>query len=245
MLLNAALIDYSLVTENNRGDLVDRHKLRRQRDRWGRAESESNTTANLKDPIWGIYYDGRDDQTLISCNGGKTRKEKQSHDVIVAEPGNKYVDHITPLSGRSEDIAAEILNVMAETGAEPVVIGSDGTPVNTGANGGVNRRVEIGLGRPLQQAICGIHMNELTLRYVFLSIDGQTSSPSSYKGDLGKQISKDVIQLPLHPFLFNQCQGWSKPFHLKYRIPSVMIKSICARFAWRCRKARKNLKTRC
>lgn len=74
-----------------------------------------------------------------------------------------------------------------------------GTPINAGSNAGVNRRLELGLGLPLQQA-CGIHDNELTLLHVFKNADGETSGKASFKEPIGKIIQGDLMGLPLTQF---------------------------------------------
>ena len=107
--------------------------------------------------------------------------------MIVAEPGSRYIDHVSPKSGKARDKATEILDVIRETGAELLVLGRDGTPVNTGLHGGINRIIELELGKPYQHAICGIHTNELPLRYIFKDIDGMTSGPNSFSGPIGKE----------------------------------------------------------
>ena len=103
---------------------------------------------------------------------------------------------MTPASGGSADIAQELLDVIQQHDSE-LVVGSDGIAVNIGCKSGVIRRLELVLGRPLQQAICGIHTNELTLRHVFRSADSETSVPNSFKGPLGQQIQEDLIHRPV------------------------------------------------
>ena len=47
-----------------------------------------------------LYFDGRHDQTSIGRGGDKTAEE---HVAVMAEPGNKYVTHFMPVSGRAID----------------------------------------------------------------------------------------------------------------------------------------------
>ena len=160
---------------------------------------DESSKENRRDCLVGFYYDGREDMTLNRV-GNKNKMVKELHEVVVAEPGHRYVDHVSPQSSGAADIAKEMLAVIQENDAHPVVIGSDGTSVNTGRNSGVNRRIELGVGRPLQHAICGIHTNELTLRHVFKDADGETSGPSSFKGPIGKAIQGDLTALSLAQF---------------------------------------------
>lgn len=55
--------------------------------------------------------------------------------MLVQEPGSKYVGHITPISGKAQDILGAINNcpTMTEDVWKSITaIGSDGTAVNTG-----------------------------------------------------------------------------------------------------------------
>uniref|UniRef100_A0A8D9A187 Uncharacterized protein n=2 Tax=Cacopsylla melanoneura TaxID=428564 RepID=A0A8D9A187_9HEMI len=67
-------------------------------------------------------------------------------------------------------------------------VGSDGTVVNTGSRGGIIHRLELHLGRPLQWNICLLHANELPLRHLFQHLDGVTSGPKTYSGEIGKLL---------------------------------------------------------
>lgn len=198
-LLNAALVDYGIITEHNKAELTDRSKIQRQRDKWGKEEVVESSLQNRRDRLAGFYYDGREDKTLQKV-GKKLTFAKELHEIVVTESGHRYVDHVSPNSGSAADIAKELLDVIWDNDAHPVVLGSDGIAVNTGRNSGVNRRIELGVGRPLQQAICGIHINELTLRHVFKDADGGTSGPASFHGPVGKAFQRDLTTLPLAKF---------------------------------------------
>lgn len=52
---------------------------------------------------------------------------------------------------------------------------------------------------PLQWSICQLHFNELPLRALFVKIDGPTSGPESFSGDVGKML-KDSEKLPIVKF---------------------------------------------
>lgn len=198
-LYNATLIDNGIIKAGECSTLMDMNKLHRQRTKWGKLEAQRTSEKTKVTGLKGVFYDGREDKTLVTSEG-KTITKKQLHEVVVEEPGGQYVDHVTPASGGSADIAQELLDVIREHEGEPVVVGSDGTAVNTGYKSGVNRRLELALGRPLQQAICGIHTNELTLRHVFRSADGDTSGPNSFKGPLGKQVQEDLTHRPVEQY---------------------------------------------
>lgn len=60
------------------------------------------------------------------------------------------------------------------------------------------------LNRPLQRAICLLHLNELPLRHLINYVDGTTNSPSSFSGPICKQLPK-CHDLPLADFIRILC----------------------------------------
>ena len=56
------------------------------------------------------------------------------------------------------------------------------------------------MGKPCQQAICGIHRNELPQGHIFKDVDGITSGPSSFSGSIEKEIKQDLTKLSLVQF---------------------------------------------
>jgi len=75
-------------------------------------------------------------------------------------------------------------------------IGCDGTATNTGVNGGVIRRLELALNKPLQWVLCLLHANELPLRHLMTYLDGKTTSPQGFSGPIGSALS-DCEHLPI------------------------------------------------
>ena len=202
-IANAVLQDYGIIAKHNPRDVIDRSKLCRERERLGKIAEEENLEKNYGE-IMGLYYDGRIDKTLVRVEreDGKVKcqTQKESHEVIIAEPGSRYIDHISPKSGKAKDVATEIIDVINEISADVVVLGCDGTPVNTGPHGGINRIIELKLGHPCQRAVCGIHTNELILKHIFKDSDGNSSGPTSYSGPIGRIISEDLTKYPLVQF---------------------------------------------
>ena len=119
----------------------------------------------------------------------------EDHICILTEPGSKYVEHVTPDSGSSRDIAQEILECFHSE--IPLLdftylraIGCDGTVVNTGSKNEVVRQLEKAAGRSLQWLICQLHANELPPRNLLQNLDGKTKKPSTFTGTLGKKLKK-------------------------------------------------------
>ena len=160
----------------------------------------------------GLYADGKKCPTLtrvknsveVQIRGKRGRAAKKTvgsspikkiqteHFTCVSEPGGSYLTHVTPEGGTGRAIAREMVDLVRERNIDLVVMGMDGTSVNTGVHNGVIRLTELELGIPVQHIICLLHMNELPLRHIFYDLDGVTAGPDTFKGDLGKELSKDV-----------------------------------------------------
>ena len=69
-----------------------------------------------------------------------------------------YVDHVTPESGKAEDVAKEIIAVDTLQ-----AIMCDRTNTNTEQIKGIIKHLECSLGKPLQWSIRLVHANELPL----------------------------------------------------------------------------------
>jgi hypothetical protein len=164
---------------------IDRNKIPRERKSLRLAYKNNDST------ISGLFFDGRKDQTLRRVEDRQTVVSEE-HISILSEPGSKYFDHAMPSSGSAKSIAESILDTVDCTNL--VCIGSDSTNVNTGFNNGVIRRMEIELGRPLHWSICLLHLNELPLRHLFITLDGAMTGPHSFNGPIGKSISTSLQQ---------------------------------------------------
>ena len=125
--------------------LLDPAKLRRQRKHWREISAEEHATALSSLSCLG--FDGRIDITRsILDKESYTQLEfmKKDHYVIVSYPGNIYVDHVAPQTGRSADITKELISVVREKNSDKTLtaIVCDGTNVNIGYKHGVIRSLE-------------------------------------------------------------------------------------------------------
>ena len=127
---------------------------------------------------------------------GKHYKQtiKEHHHVIVGEPGEFYISHITTENLQGLTIAQTVLPIIENTtlADKLVIIGTDGTPSMTGIKSGLIASLEKLPGRPLQWAICLLHLNELPLHHVFLMLNGTTAGPQLFAGPIGKAITGKV-----------------------------------------------------
>ena len=115
----------------------------------------------------------------------------EKHYVIVGEPGEFYLSHITLETGTGLYIVQSIYKAVKDTELELNlnIIGSDGTATMTGPTRGCIVSLKALLQRFLQWVICLLHCNELPLRHVFKALDGTTKSPDSFAGVIGSHLN--------------------------------------------------------
>ena len=95
----------------------------------------------------------------------------------MSEPGGNYLTHVTPEGGTGRAIARELVDLVRERNIDLVVMGMDGTSVNTGIHNGAIRLTELELMLAVQHIICLLHLNELPLRHLFCSMTSMVSLP--------------------------------------------------------------------
>ena len=86
------------------------------------------------------------------------------HYVVLTEPENNYLTHVTPKTVHGKVVARAIYDFLVEhelTNQPLYVAGCDGCCVNTGPNRGVIHHLEMLLIQPLHYSICQLHGNEL------------------------------------------------------------------------------------
>ena len=100
--------------------------------------------------------------------------------------------HVSLTSAPAQSIKEAICKFLNDRNvhlSKLLVVGCDGTNVNTGIHNGVIRQLEELCGRPLQWAICQLHSNELPLRHLMDHLDGKTSGPRGFSGPIGKKLA--------------------------------------------------------
>ncbi|CAH0562965.1 unnamed protein product [Brassicogethes aeneus] len=190
--------------------VIGRIKVRRERAKIrSHLEKQDNINkVNLK----ALYFDGRLDETLFmeTTADGKMhrRKRQEEHISLIQEPRSKYIGHVNPQSGKALDISNAIWEYMSEKEislSDLRCLGCDGCPTNTGKNGGIIRKLQEKLKRPLQWVICQLHSNELPLRHLLETLDGKTSGPHGFVGPIGKSLA-DCHKLDLVNFEPIECE---------------------------------------
>ena len=194
---NGLLKDIGLVKKGDSKRLICPSKVRRERRKWGGVLEKDHKSKKLPR---GLYSDGKQCPTLVrdtvttrvqvpGRRGRGAYKEvtttsnklyQQEHFVVIAEPSGAYVTHVTPDTGTGVSIATELMTVAREGEEKLELLGMDGCSVKTGIQNGVFRMVEVMLGYPVQHVVCLLHLNELPLRHLMITIDGTTSGPGLY-----------------------------------------------------------------
>ena len=203
-LATALLVDFGIITNEDRSSIIDKNKIRRERKKMReklRIRSKKNETMN---GITSVYFDGRKDETLIrKKENGKwyTHISKEDHYVLVSEPESMYMGHVSPKGSKSQDIAESIILKMQEMGIESTVrvVGCDSTNINTGYKGGIIQYIENAVGHSLLWCICLLHTNELLSRHLFQTLDGPKTGDKTLYDSIEKLL-QSCEQMPVVQF---------------------------------------------
>ena len=90
-ICTVTLIDYGIVTADDRTNIVDHHKVWRARQKGRQGLKESSV---VDEEINALFFDGRKDMTLVKEeieNRWYGKKEVEDHYVLVGEPGTYYL----------------------------------------------------------------------------------------------------------------------------------------------------------
>ena len=118
-IANSVLVDVGLVTDDDRSYVIDRSKLRRERDRC-REDIREKEQHNFEF-VNALYFDGRKDATQIAQ--GPNNKHYRSvqleeHYTVVGEPGAYYLAHVSPEDGKGRTIAKKLCDSLKDTELE-------------------------------------------------------------------------------------------------------------------------------
>ena len=199
-IATAALTDYGIITSDNYSAVIDRSKLRRQREKLRTSLTQGAVQSLARKGPTCLYFDGRKDSTLCPASINTKCTTVEEHVTLIEEPHSLFIGHVTPKNSSSASICGAIIDHFSENNISMenfTAVGADGTNVNTGCNGGVIRLLELHVGRPLQWFICMYHCNELPLRHLMMKLDGTTASPAQFNGTIGKAL-QDCHKLPIN-----------------------------------------------
>ena len=189
----AALIDFGVVSAENRTYIIDSNKVWRALQKIRKNVNKDEVFH--KDDLSAIFFDGRKDLTLFKekvDNRWYSKRRKEDHYVLVGEPEIVYLDHITLERGTGAEIAGGLYKYVKKEmlfGDKLRATGVDSTAANTGNKNSAIRLLECHLKRALHWFICSLHVNELPLRHLCKKLIGPTKSSSQWKRALGKSLA--------------------------------------------------------
>ena len=104
-----------------------------------------------------------------------------------------YIETLKLEEGKGRALANMLVKTLEKQQSRDTVkvIGSDSCSKKTGWDNGVHACVEEELGRPLQRVLCLKHTIEIIWHKYFIVLDGETSSPTTLTGPIGKVVSGD------------------------------------------------------
>lgn len=202
-IASAVLQDYGIVSSEDSQNIIDRHKVRRARQKKRQELQKSSKVFLLR----GLYFDGRKDKTLTFTDNRK-RTIVEEHITLLQEPGSNYIGHLSPVSGTALSILDSLIEFLDNSSISfdsLEVVGCDGTNTNVGTKGGIISLLERRIKRPLQWFICQLHANELPLRHLLQHIDGETTGPRAFSGPIGKLLT-NCEKLPIVEFSNIACE---------------------------------------
>ena len=200
-IATALMIDLGIVTAEDTSKIVDKSKIKRERDRVLKEFHTLGLSENETQLLTGIIFDGKKVQTkvLIENEEGEQvpRVVEIDHYPLVDAVDGSYLTHVEPKNGIGKGIAQIIYDWLVSVGQEGnvIVVGADSTSVNTGWRSGAIHSLEVLLKVRVIWDICQLHINELPLRHLIENLDGQTSSKNTFTGVIGKMICSDVQNL--------------------------------------------------
>ena len=194
-IATAVLVDYGIVTDDDKSLAIDRSKLWRKRERFRKTLFEP--TGEKREPT-ALHFDSRKDVTICLSSVSHKCQIMEEHVCLLREPESVYLGHISPKSGSSASIFEAMHDFFFDSEislSSLIAVGCDGTVVNTGKHGGIIRQLELHVG--LQWFISMFHFNKLPLRPLFTHLDCTTAGPNAFTGALGKALpscqSLDII----------------------------------------------------
>jgi len=116
-IASSLLNDLGVVSKEDASLVIDRSKIRRERDKLRRTlqtvgEAEARS-------VEGVYFDGRKDETLVEQMVGhkkSTRTVTEYHISVIKEPGAVYLTHLCPSGGTASEITTSILHYFTNIG---------------------------------------------------------------------------------------------------------------------------------
>lgn len=130
----------------------------------------------------------------------------EEHIVLLAEPESTFYGHITQSSDTSSNITKSIIDFLTDNDkrkfniSKLIVLGCDGTNVNTGHKNKVIPLLEKLVSHKLHWFMCLLYTNELPLCHLFQTVDGKAFGLNQYSGPIEK-VFESCKLLPVVPYI--------------------------------------------
>lgn len=192
--VSSTLSQLSLSEKTKKQLVVDPNKVHYSRQN-SRAKAVSQATEEMA-PLQCFQFDGKaianlqmKDKVDLSGRSRKVKKndEKLENIVAIGQPGDNFLGFAACKQRDANAIFNNLQKLFAEKNislAEMFAIGCDGAAVNVGLNKGVIHRFEVYLQRELHWLVCLLHTHECILGNIIGFIDGKTTGPGSYVGEV-------------------------------------------------------------
>ncbi|XP_055527640.1 uncharacterized protein LOC129720216 [Wyeomyia smithii] len=191
-LATSLLKDFEMKDQHGEPLIMDKSKVRREREKCRRIVLRKRFDDSS---LIAFSFDGRKDDTYTREKiDGKnhSRMVKEPHLVILREPNSRLIGYARLVEESAEYKTTKLNEFFNDKNISlDALIGicTDGEPTNTVTHGGIIRRFELLLKRPLHWFVCLLHFNELPFRHLFGVLDkSSTTGPTSTTGKLSKQI---------------------------------------------------------
>lgn len=184
--------DFEMKDQHGEPLIMDKSKVRREREKCRRIVLRKRFDDSS---LIAFSFDGRKDDTYTRekiDSKYHSRMVKEPHLVILREPNSRLIGYARLVEESAEYKTTKLNEFFDDKNISlDALIGicTDGEPTNTGTHGGIIRRFELLLKRPLHWFVCLLHFNELPFRHLFEVLDKSSSTgPTSTTGKLSKQI---------------------------------------------------------
>lgn len=179
-IVNATLRTYNIP------EIIDKSRLvRAEKRKFSELEQDTVSFGG------GVYYDGRKDLSIMQkkkkVENGKFKFyrtiEREEHISMISQPEGLFLGYVPVKNSTSKSSSNAIISLLQQQNKldDLIALGGDGTNTNVGADGGINRFIEIEVDRPLHWFICMLHLNELPLKRLIIKLDGETSGRKNFK----------------------------------------------------------------
>ena len=121
-IATSVLSDLGFVSSEDRSRIIDKGKLRRERQKRRTALQHKGDIQGIK----GLYFDGRKDKTLVQEKDEKGFTQQkiilEEHITVLAEPNSQYLSHETPTGGSGKELSLKIFECLQRRNVDATTI---------------------------------------------------------------------------------------------------------------------------